>query len=227
MDQKINKALLECIFQYTGENKDTGENQGKTERLAKDLVEVFESHAPFPEKVAGLDALVDNQPHLDELREVLFDLLLLNFFADDVSRLESDYMESEEWADIEDQTLDRGTELLNLLLYLAECADEDIDPDLDDYLREFLLVDEDEFQDEHHIYEPVISRQILVESSYEEIANAARTLPPDQELAELFYPMMAFFFEPNPDTEDFSEFVQNAPNPAFDRAVYQLIINYK
>src|SRR5690606_19765916 len=150
------------------------------------------------------------------------DLLMLNFFVTDVSRLESDYLESEEWAGIEDQTIERGTELLNLLLYLSECADEDIDPDLEDFLREFLLVDEDEFQDEHHIYEPIISRQILVESSYEEIGSAARSLPSDQELAELFYPMMAFFFEPVPGTEDLREFEQHAPNPDFDRSLYQL-----
>lgn len=221
MDPKINKALLACIRHYTKDNHTT---VGASFSVV--AIDIFEAESPFLEKVTGLDALIDDHPIFEELREVLFDLLLLNFFAADVARLESDYMESEEWAGIEEQTIDRGTELLNLLLYLAECADEDIEPDLDDYLREFLLVDEDEFQDEHHIYEPVIARQILVESSYEEIAAAARALPPDQELSELFYPLMSYFYEPAPRTEDQQEFEQFAPNPAFDRAVYQLIVNY-
>lgn len=221
MDQKISNALQQCVIHFNIDKPD------QADRLAKDLAAVFGSQSPFLEKVSQMDALIDDSPEYEELREVLFDLLLLNFFAADASRLESDYMESDEWASIEDKTIERGTELLNLLLYLAECADEDIDPDLEDFLREFLLVDEDEFQDEHHIYEPILSRQILVESSYEEIGNAARSLPADQELAELFYSMMAFFFEPVPNTEDLREFEQHAPNPDFDRALYQLIVNFK
>src|SRR5690554_3553562 len=175
MDQKISNALQQCIVHF---NIDKPDQAGQ---LAKDLGAVFESQSPFLVKVSQLDALIDDSPEYEELREILFDLLMLNFFVTDVSRLESDYLESDEWAGIEDQTIERGTELLNLLLYLSECADEDIDPDLEDFLREFLLVDEDEFQDEHHIYEPIISRQILVESSYEEIGSAAHSLPSDQE----------------------------------------------
>jgi len=221
MDQKVSNALQQCIVHFSIDKPD------QAGKLAKDLGAVFESQSPFLEKVSQLDALIDDSPEYEELREILFDLLMLNFFVTDVSRLESDYLESEEWAGIEDQTIERGTELLNLLLYLSECADEDIDPDLEDFLREFLLVDEDEFQDEHHIYEPIISRQILVESSYEEIGSAARSLPSDQELAELFYAIMAFFFEPVPGTEDLREFEQHAPNPDFDRSLYQLIVNFK
>ena len=48
-----------------------------------------------------------------------------------------------------------------------------------------LLVDEDEFQDEHRIYEDVIANQILVDSSYEEIAKVAGNLPEFAELKEL------------------------------------------
>src|SRR5690606_41557779 len=83
-------------------------------------------------------------------------MLIINFIAEDVQKLEEDYLESEEWEQIEEDTLDRGTELLNVFLYLKECADDEIEADLDDYLKEFLLVEEDEFQDEHRIYEKVI-----------------------------------------------------------------------
>lgn len=221
MDNKIKNALIQCVTHYSIDNAPAAE------QLSGALVTVFSSTDSFMDKVSQLDGLIDDHADYEALREVLFDLLMLNFFSSDVSRLESDYMESEEWAEIEEQTLDRGTELLNLLLYLAECADEEIDPDLEDYLQEFLLVDEDEFQDEHHIYEPIISRQILVESSFGEIANAARSIPKDQELADLFYPIMAYFYEPVPDAEDLREFEQFAPNPAFDRAVYQALVHYK
>src|SRR6185312_7587678 len=137
-----------------------------------------------------LDEVFDDYPKLEVLREVFFDMLMVNFFSADVKKLEEDYLDSPEWEAIEEETLDRGTELLNLLLYLNECEDEDIEPGLEDYLKEFLLVDEDEFQDEYRIYEPVISNQLLMESPVSEIAKVAKSLPEDSELKELFYPIM-------------------------------------
>ena len=169
------------------------------------------------------DALFDQNPKLGPLREIFFDLLLINFFAEDVKKLEEDYLDSKEWEDIEEKTLDRGTELLNMLLYLKECEDEDITPDLSDYLNEFLLVDDDEFQDEHRIYEDVIANQILVESSYEEIAKVADKLP-DSEVKDLFYPMLSFFYEPAP--VSLNEYTQYSKQPEFDTALYALLISY-
>src|SRR6201996_723203 len=155
--------------------------------------EVFASGEDFLAKTNMLDEVFDDYPELETLREVFFDLLLVNFFSADVKKLEEDYLDSPEWEEIEEQTLDRGTELLNLLLYLNECEDEDIASELSDYLKEFLLVDEDEFQDEYRIYEPVIENQILMESQISEISRAAKALPGDSEIKEIFYPMMCFF----------------------------------
>src|SRR5246127_2068202 len=164
--------------------------------------EVFASDKDFLSKTEMLDEIFDDYPELEALREVFFDLLLVNFFSADVKKLEEDYLDSPEWEDIEEQTLDRGTELLNLLLYLNECRDEEIEPALDDYLKEFLLVDEDEFQDEHRIYEPVIANQVLMESSAAEIKKVALGLPDDSELKALFYPVMCFFQNTHPSAEE-------------------------
>ncbi|MFC7523442.1 hypothetical protein ACFQRK_05775 [Parapedobacter sp. GCM10030251] len=220
MDVYISHALEACIQSYSSIKQTKGSD------LLRRLAEIFAGDRAYLEKVSLMDEAFDDHPQFEELREILFDLLLLNFFAADVEKLEGDYLESEEWEDIENQTIDRGTELLNVLLYLRECFDEQIEPQLDDYLREFLLVDEDEFQDEHRIYEPVIAHQILVDSSYEEIAKVARKIAPEQELAELFYPMMGFFYEQHPTTEDLEVYLHHSANPAFDRAVYQLLVHY-
>lgn len=194
--------------------------------ITDSLLGVFEGESGFMDKVAAMDAVFDEYPHFESLRELFFDLLMINFFNEDVAKLEEDYLESQEWEDIEEQTIDRGTELLNLLLYLKECEDEDIDPELGDFLREFLLVDEDEFQDEHRIYEEVIANQILVDSSLEEVQRVARKLPEDSELKELFYPMMAFFREQHPEEQEFDEFVKISANADFDSAVYSLLLSY-
>lgn len=220
MDQQIQKALEKCVNAY-----------GATVRVDVSeiwalLVDAFSSDSPFLAKVEQMDAVFDDHPRFEELREVVFDLLLMNFFAADVAKLENDYLESEAWEAIEEQTIDRGTELLNLLLYSRECADEAIEPQLSDYLKEFLLVDEDEFQDEHRIYEPVIANQLLVDSSYGEIAKVASKIPENQELADLFYPIMSFFYEQRPSDADWSAFTTDSTNPAFDNAIYGLLVAY-
>lgn len=195
--------------------------------LTKAFEDVFASEMVFLTKVDLLDEVFNDNPQMENLREVFFDLLMINFFSADVKKLEEDYLDSPEWEDIEEQTLDRGTELLNLLLYLNECADEDIEPGLDDYLKEFLLVDEDEFQDEYRIYEPIIAHQVLMESPVEEIARVAAKIPQDSELKELFYPMTCFFHNIHPNAEEKKEIAKHAIYKEFDMAVLEILYNFK
>ena len=191
--------------------------------LTDELTKVFSSDKDFLEKVNDMDDVFDAHPHADNLREVFFDLLMVNFFSADIARLEEDYLDTQEWADIEEETLDRGTELLNLLLYLNECRDEGIEPSLEDYLTEFLLVDDDEFQDEHQIYEPIIANQILVESSPEEVNKVAVKLSEDAELKDLFYPMMTFFQNTQPGSRDKESIAEYAVDQSFDMAVFAIL----
>jgi hypothetical protein len=220
MDTSIKEGMLSALAQFASVN-----NQDQ-EAFSQVLVSVFSADKVYLEKVAEMDAAFDDQPMFEPLRELFFDLLLINFFNEDVRKLEEDYLESPEWEQIEEQTIDRGTELLNVLLYLQECQDEAIEPELSDFLREFLLVDEDEFQDEHRIYEVVIANQILVESSLKEVARVSSTIPEDSELKELFYPMIGFFRDPDPVDEDFNEFIKYSACPDFDSAVYALLISF-
>src|SRR6201986_2861980 len=217
IDQKVELALeasLEAFSKYSTFSATPFINVFK---------EAFTSEEDFLTKVDLLDEIFDDYPKLEELREVFFDLLMINFFSADVKKLEEDYLDSPEWEAIEEQTLDRGTELLNLLLYLNECEDEEIEPELEDYLKEFLLVDEDEFQDEYRIYEPVISNQILMESPVEEINKVAFKLPEDSELKELFYPMMCFFQNPNTTVDVKNNIAAKAINKQFDMAVFSIL----
>ncbi len=220
MDASVKQSMLAALRQYAAISK----NDSK--QFYDSLVQVFDSSDDYLEKVAAMDGTFDDNPEFESLRELFFDLLLINFFNEDVRKLEEDYLDSPEWEAIEERTLDRGTELLNLMLYLKECEDEDIEPDLGDFLKEFLLVDEDEFQDEHRIYEDVIANQILVDSDLKEVARVANALPEDSELKELFYPMIGFFRDQHPDNDDFDEFVKYSKNAEFDSAVYSLLISY-
>lgn len=201
-------------------------NAVESDQIIPELEAVFQADKDFLAKVKDLDAAFDNHPHLEALREVFFDLLLVNFFSADVKKLEDDYLDSPAWEKIEEKTLDRGTELLNVLLYLNECDDEDIEPGLEDYLKEFLLVDDDEFQDEHRIYEDIIANQTLMDSSLKEIARVGQSLDPESEIGDLFYPIMAFFYNPKPEAVFNKEFAGLSADPEFDAAVLAIITTY-
>jgi hypothetical protein len=220
IDPKV-KAAIEAAL-----NAFSKYNSFEATPFANIFAEIFSADKDFLTKTAMLDEVFDDYPQIESLREVFFDLLLINFFSADVKKLEEDYLDSPEWEEIEEKTLDRGTELLNLLLYLNECADEDIEPGLEDYLKEFLLVDEDEFQDEYRIYEPVIANQILIESPAAEISKIAAKLPEDSELKELFYPLMCFFQNTSPSTDEKSNIAASAPEKEFDMAVLEILVSF-
>ncbi len=105
--------------------------------------------------------------------------------------------------------------------------DEDIEPELEDYLKEFLLVDEDEFQDEYRIYEPVIENQILMESSIAEVGRVAKALPEEAEIKEIFYPMMCFFHDAATGNYDKDSIAAHAVDKDLDMAVLEILISFK
>lgn len=217
MDNHVKTALIASLDKF-------GAASGKDSiPLEERLIDVFSKDLGFLEKVEEFDEAFDEHPAFEELREVFFDLLMINFFANDVKKLEEDYLDSDEWADIEEETIDRGTELLNLLLYINECHDEKIKPELDDFLKEFLLVEEDEFQDEFHIYEDLISNQQLVESSVEDIVSHAGMIELGEEMEELFVPFMVFFHQPRANDQVIKDLENYSSNKEFDVAVYTLI----
>ena len=221
MDNKVKNSLESLFNTFSALENVSGQ------QALRQLQNIFDSDEDFMSKLMLMDKVFDDFPQLDAIREVTFDLLLINFFSEDTKKLDEDYLDSPEWEKIEDETIDRGTELLNLLLYLKECEDEDIEPSLEDYLKEFLLVEEDEFQDEHRIYEDVIANQILMESSLEEIARVSKSLDPESEIRDLFYPLMAFFYNTNPSAEDLKKFKNLSEDAPFDAAVLELIINFQ
>lgn len=220
MNSSVEQALVASLDQFAAAN------QIDSIAIEQRLVEVFGKDMNFLEKVAEFDEVFDENAKFDELREVFFDLLMINFFTSDVNKLEEDYLESKEWEQIEEETIDRGTELLNLLLYINECHDERIKPSLEDFLKEFLLVEEDEFQDEFHIYEDLIGNQQLAESSVEDICNNANLLDLSEEMEELFVPFMTFFLQPNANEATQQDLIKFSSNKSFDVAVYTLIANF-
>jgi hypothetical protein len=79
MEANIKAALAAGILNY-------GKVDGITsapEFLDK-LIQVFHTETPYLDKLALLDKTFDDYPLFDELREIYVDLLLMNFFSNDV-----------------------------------------------------------------------------------------------------------------------------------------------
>lgn len=170
-----------------------GMDSNPSPEFVQGLKQSFELSKPFDEKVKFLDDLLAQYPPFGELSEVLFDLMLVRFLHADAVLLDPDYLESEEWSEIEDRYLSRGTEMLNIFLYLQECIDEKLDPDLDDFLQEFLLVEDDNFSEEQAIYEPFIENADLIDAEVIEVIQAYQQIENDHPVKEIFIPFMLFF----------------------------------
>jgi hypothetical protein len=165
------------------------------EGVSKDAFNAFEnlftSSDDFLEKVKQFDQLIDEHHGLNDVAEYMFDLLMVHHLEN--HQQDEDYFDTKEWLDIEDKTIERGTELLNVLLYISESKETESEMSLEDFLHEFLLVDEDEFQDEHRIYEPLIEHQEVGDAELESIRAIEQGILPSSEIKELFVPIVLFF----------------------------------
>jgi hypothetical protein len=153
---------------------------------------VFLSEDDFSIKLSKLDSFIAKAGY-EEIEELIFDLALVHF----LSAIEHDeeYFDTDEWMDIEEKTVNRGTELLNVFLYINEATDTDAEISLEDFLNEFLLTDMDEFQDEFKIYEPLIEND-LEEAEVDELIKLKNSLKDDSDIKDFIVPMVMFFQTP-------------------------------
>lgn len=220
-------ALRSLIHTYALTLQEREQVQLQTSVISAEIEKILMSDRYFPEKAEALDQALTQEP-FSALREYCFDLLMVNFLAAEAGQMDEDYLESDEWRQIEEKTIHRGTELLSLLLYLNESLEDDVEISLHDFLTEFLLADEDEFQDEHHIYESIITNQHLLEGDLDEMISAWKEIGDDSEIADLFIPMLIFFADPETDgKEEIAELKQIKELPAQQVAVLQAVYTFK
>lgn len=148
------------------------------------------------EAQAQLQSWLVNHPQCLPYGPFLFDLLLTAFIFKG-SLISEEFFETEEWEAIEDSFAEEGSELLNLLLYLAEAVDTQSEISLDDYLDDFLLVDEDEFQDEHEIYREVILMRNQIDSAFPPMMEVLMKKKDESPLGSMFIPLFVLFYYPD------------------------------
>lgn len=154
--------------------------------------ELFLSDLDLLQKTDELDKITDSNGYY-ELNDILFDLMMFDFLS--TNQTEEDYFDSLEWAEIEEKTIDRGTELLNLFLYITEAKEHKVEISIEDFLNEFLFVDTDENQDEFKIYEPFIKND-LNEIEINQLKLIKENLTEENPIKDFFIPMVLFFQNP-------------------------------
>ncbi len=161
--------------------------------LVAALQQSFSEEAGFEDKLRKLDEVFSRNPQYIDLQEAVFDLLMVHFLSVDANRFDPDYFESPAWLQIEENTLDRGTELLNLLLYIDECKHDELEQSLEDFLDEFLLTQEDGFSEEHEIYASLIELQEMVDEEVDDIMKAADSVGAEDPMHDYILPILLFF----------------------------------
>jgi len=191
------------------------------DEIYKDFESFFSAETTFPQCFEDLDGLVDRYSGLADIEEYLSDLLVLKLIREDDSE-DEDFLVLEKWDDAEDEMLERGSELLNFLVYLKDCKETRQTPSLEDFLNDFLLISDDEFQDEFFIYEDFIKHQGLIDGDVREIIKAGAHLD-DPEMQGIFVPIMMFFRNQEMrSSRNLLDLINLSPLPDIHVAIYHL-----
>ena len=80
--------------------------------LVKEIALILASDQGFTEKYSAVDAIINQNPQFEDLREALFDLVMIRFLSIDADRFNPDYFESDEWLDLEEETIAEVKQIL-------------------------------------------------------------------------------------------------------------------
>ena len=215
---QIINALLDAYFKSKKEQTPPD--------LLKQLNTLFLQDDNFISKIKSLETIIKDFKIADDVGELIFDVMLYHFFSEDTVRLGETYFETKEWQQIEEAIIDRGTELMNLLLYLQECADSDIKATIDDYLDEYLIAEDDFDNEEYEVYEAIIkNRELINEGDLQamlEISNANA----DGALNDQLLPLLLFFETNNSIDKKNNLILSEGSNPGFQMAFLAVLSSF-
>lgn len=172
----------------------------------------------FTERINELALWVNSEQPSENIENLIYDLFIVSILSENSGN--SDFFDSAEWLEIEESTLTKGSEILNLFLYINDCIDAETKPDLEDFLNEFMLTDMDEFQDEFIIYEPMISNQEIIDADVDTLIEIKKHIKDDSEIKHIFIPICLFLTAPT----HFSSEIEKMND--FEAVVYESLFFY-
>lgn len=169
--------------------------KSKLTQFSEEFKNIFRGSSDWLNWLTEFDKLFVKHPSFQAHKEYFFDI----FFVHALSLQEEndeDFMESPEWMKIEAKIENRGTELLNVLMYLKEVQESELKANLDDFLNEFVLDDEFDYQDDAEVYEEVITNKNWLELTYSEMVRKCESVENETAIPEIFTPLFCFFKSP-------------------------------
>lgn len=176
---------------FNGKDLQEAYNESSLQKHFDTIKDIFQNQEHFLDKVKALDQYAEQNSGLVDIKELLMDLLLFNFYKTNPFLDNAHFIERDEWQKIEGSIEDRGTPMIDLFFYLSLKNDEE--SSLEDFLENFLMINEAEFEEERERYEEIISRRTLPEQEPSLTMTEGRKLQstPPEELP--FFPIMLFF----------------------------------
>lgn len=144
----------------------------------------------LPKSVDYLTEWNDNLNAIEKLKPYIFDLMLLHWFFSFAE--EEGFFESAEWEIIEEKSIDLGTELFPLLMYIWECKEEEMEIEIEDYLFNYLMGEDDMEQDQIAVYEPLIKNYALVNEPFNS-SKIIKEKNKNSEISEFILPILLLF----------------------------------
>lgn len=148
------------------------------------------------QSVKQLDAICAADGVLQPYREYFFDLLYVSWLSWQESQGNDDWMETPEWQRLEEKLAERGTEMLTMFMYLQEVVDSDLKANLDDFLEQFLIDEEMDFQEDLEVYEEVLANRAWLDLTFAKMVKKAESMEDETAIPELFTPLFCFFKSP-------------------------------
>lgn len=146
----------------------------------------------FDAKLKQSDALSEKLDDAAFVKELSFDWLMAAFLADEEK--DEDFLESEAFEQMELRYEMRGTEFMNLLVYLEECNENEVLPSYQDFVHEFLITDDEDVQDDIALYEDFLGLEEILEAPFEAFLPRLVTLSEQSALGS-FLPVLASYFK--------------------------------
>jgi hypothetical protein len=188
MNNSVHHALEGLLYGFTDYN---GTSSYEKHLIA--LEQIIITDKKFEERVANLDAWIGQNPNFDALGDYLFDLLMAQFIRTEGTS--ETFFDSKEWDKIEDEYADRGTELLDAITYLDESQEIEVEPSIEDFIFEYLLVENDPDKETLILYEPLIRHKELVDGMLEELIEETAH-EKENTLGPMLQALLVFFSEP-------------------------------
>ncbi len=159
---------------------------------------INQTEISFDERLKQSDELAKQLEDPEFVQELNFDWLMAAYLSEEDK--DEDYLESDEFEKLELRHEMRGTELINIMIYLEECDENEVDPSYADFVHEFLITDDEDVQEDIAIYEDFLGLEEVLEAPFEAFLPRLIQLSEQSALGS-FLPILACYFK-NPTKGD-------------------------